>query len=115
MEYSQTPTDTDTKGTIESVRAYNRGVRAKRDEFRENIKAFFSQGQSQPSVIIRRPYKGGFPLSRNFNVRTWVKFTFANKIEAIYERWRVNVKVKPHSTSSLSSTLYILPLYNLRE
>ena len=39
--------------------------------------------------------KGGFPLSRNFYLRTRVKFTFANKIEAMHERSLVSVKVKP--------------------
>ena len=43
-------------------------------------------------VRVKCLYKGGFPLSRNFNVRTCVKFTFADKIEAMYERSRVNVK-----------------------
>ena len=33
----------------------------------------------------------GFPLSRNFLVRTCIKRTFANKIEAMYERSRKNV------------------------
>ena len=28
--------------------------------------------------------QGGFPLSRNFYVRAYVKFTFANEIEAMY-------------------------------
>ena len=53
-----------------------------------------------------------FPLSRNFYVRTCVKYTFANEIEAMYERSLVSVKVEPPSTSLLISTLYILtPLY----
>ena len=53
-----------------------------------------------------------FPLSRNFYVCTCVKFTFANKIEAMYERSHVRVKVKPRATSFLISTLHILtPLY----
>ena len=64
-------------------------------------------------LIIMR--KAWFPLLRNFYVRTYVKFTFANKIEAIYERSHVNVKVEPRSTSHLFSTLYILPLFYLRD
>ena len=59
--------------------------------------------------------KGWFPLPRNFYVRTWVKFTFANKIEAMYERSDVSVKVEPCSTSLLTSTLYTLPLFYLRD
>ena len=36
---------------------------------------------------------GGFPLSRNFPLRTHVNFTLVNKIGAMYERPRVNVTV----------------------
>ena len=43
------------------------------------------------------------------------KITFANKIEAVYVRSHENVKVKPRSTSHLISTLYILPLFCLRD
>ena len=53
-----------------------------------------------------------FPVSRNLNVRTCVKFTFANKIKAMYERSLVSVKVEPRSTSRLSSALFILPLFS---
>ena len=49
------------------------------------------------------------PVSRNFYVRTCVKFTFANKIEAMHERSLVSVKVDPRSTSRLSSALFIWP------
>ena len=42
------PVNTDTKGTIESV--------PKRVQFRENLRAFFLQGQSKLSVIMRCPY-----------------------------------------------------------
>ena len=34
-------------------------VRIKRVEFRENVRAFFPQGQSKLSVIMRCPYKVG--------------------------------------------------------
>ena len=46
--------------------------------------------------------KDGFPLSRNFYVRTCVKFTFANEIEAMFERSHVNVKFEPRSTFFLN-------------
>ena len=46
---------------------------------------------------------------------TCVKFMFANKIEAMYERSHVSVKVEPPSTSRLISTLHILPLFYLRD
>ena len=44
-----------------------------------------------------------------------VKFTCANKIEAMHERSLVSVKVEPRSTSRLSSALFILPLFYLRD
>ena len=34
-----------------------KGVRIKRVEFKENVRAFLPQGQSKLSVTIRRPYK----------------------------------------------------------
>jgi len=39
--------------------------------------------------------KGGFLLSRNFYVRTRVRFTCVNKLEAMYKRLRLYVKVEP--------------------
>ena len=48
-----------------------------------------------------RPFvfsKTGFPLSRNFYVRACIKFTRVNKIGAMYERSRVNVKLEPRPT-----------------
>ena len=56
-------------------------------------------------------FKGWFPVSRNFCLRTWVKFTFANKIEAVHERWLVTAKFKSRSTSRQRSALVILPLF----
>ena len=50
----------------------------------------------------------------NFHVLTCVKFKFANKIEAVYERSHVIIKVEPPSTSRLISTLYILPLFYIK-
>ena len=41
--------NTDTEGPIESVRI-------KRVEFRENVKAFFPQGQSKLSATTKCPY-----------------------------------------------------------
>ena len=43
------PVNTDTEEAI-------LGVRIKRVEFRENVRAFFPQGQSKLSVIMRCPY-----------------------------------------------------------
>ena len=50
--------------------------------------------------VILQPVlsEGWFPLSRNFYVRTRVKFTFANKIQAMYQRPHVSVKVEPRLT-----------------
>ena len=44
-------------------------------------------------------------------MHTCVKFTFANKIEAMHERSLVSLRIEPRSTSRLSSTLFILPLF----
>jgi len=46
------PINTDTEGAIESVRI-------KCIEFKENVRAFFPQGRSKLSIIIRCPYKAG--------------------------------------------------------
>ena len=59
--------------------------------------------------------QGWFPLPRNFYARVCIKFTFTNKIEAMYVRSHVSVKVEPRTTSRLISTLYILPLFYLRD
>ena len=57
----------------------------------------------------------GFPLSRNFHVRTHVNFTLVNKIGAMYERPRVNVKVDRVLPLTLTRDLpYIMPLFYLR-
>ena len=47
----------------------------------------------------------GFPLSRNFHVRTHVNFTLVNKIGAMYERPRVNVKVDRGLTFTFTRNL----------
>ena len=49
-------------------------------------------------------------MSRNFNVRTCVKVTFANKIEAMHERSLVSVKVEHRSTFKLS-TFYVIKIF----
>ena len=48
-------------------------------------------------------------------MRTCVKFTFADKIEGMHERSPVRVNVEPRSISPLSSALFILPLFYLRD
>ena len=47
--------------------------------------------------------KGGFPLSRNFQVRTQVNSTRVNKIEAVTSH--VNVKVEPRSSLTFTCDL----------
>ena len=49
-----------------------------------------------------RIFKGGFPLLRNFYVSTHVNFMRVNKIKAMNGRSRVNVKVEPRSTFTLT-------------
>ena len=51
------PADTDTEGGQRKC-TYQRRVRMKRVEFRENLRAFFRQGRSvkRLSVITRCPY-----------------------------------------------------------
>ena len=44
-----------------------------------------------------------YPLTRNFYVRTCVKFAFANKIKAMYERLHVQL-CKRKSRNSLNLT-----------
>ena len=45
------------------------------------------------SSLLLNLSKGGFPLARNFYLRTRVKFTCVNKTKAMYERLLVNVIV----------------------
>ena len=47
---------------------------------------------------VSRYFRVLFPMWRNFSVRRHVKLTRVNKIEAMYERPRVNVKVERGST-----------------
>ena len=54
-------------------------------------------------------------MSRNFYVRTCVKFTFANETEGLHERPLLSVKVEPRSTSRLSSSVFLLPTIYLRD
>ena len=53
-------------------------------------------------------FEGGFPLSRNFSPCEHVNFTRVNEIEAMYGRSRVNVKVEPRQTFTLTRALSIL-------
>ena len=49
--------------------------------------------------------KGGFPLLRNFHVRTIVNFTRVDKIVATCGRLRVNVIEEPGSTFTFTCDL----------
>ena len=55
-------------------------------------------GEAPPERDTQASGKGGFPLSRNFYVLTQVNFTRVNKIETMYGRSRVNVRVEPLPT-----------------
>ena len=55
-----------------------------------------------------------YPLSRNFYVRTCVKFAFANKIKAMYERLHVQLcKRKSRNSLNLTFNLNILCLTSI--
>ena len=61
--------NTDTEGDIESVRV-------NRVEFRENVGAFFPQGQNKLSVIMMCLYKAGARKAR-FDCTSFVPFWLA--------------------------------------
>ena len=58
--------NTDTEGTMEKG-PYKRGVRIKPVEFRENIRAFFPQGQSKLSIKMRCLYYAGVRRKARFD------------------------------------------------
>ena len=58
------------------------------------------------SSLLLNLSKRGFPLPRNFYLRTRVKFTCVNKIKAMYERLRVNVIVYQGSTFKVTRDLF---------
>ena len=62
---------------------YKRGVRIKGVELR----AFFPQGQSKLSVIMRSPYYAGFDGTVVLSVEFILKFTFSFK-ELFHEIYR---------------------------
>ena len=47
-------------------------------------------------------------------LRAYVRKIYIRKL-TMYERWLVNVKVEPRSTSCINSSLFILPLFYLRD
>ena len=49
--------------------------------------------------------KGGFPLSRNFYVRTRVQITYLNEMEAMYEMPRVDAKIEQVSAFTFTCDL----------
>ena len=62
----------------------------------ENVKVSMIISYPVPRILNLPLY--GFPLSRNFYVRTHVNFPRVNNIEEMYERRPVNVKVERGST-----------------
>lgn len=71
-----------------------------------NFLAITSHDAYSQFILQTKPFEGGFPLSGNSNVRTRV-----NKIEAVYERSRVNVSVKLRSTISFTRDPFVDCLY----
>ena len=60
--------------------------------------------------------RGDCTLLGNYYVQTHLTFTRVNKIEDMYDRSRVNLKVEPRSTFTFSRDLlfYTLSLFYLR-
>ena len=68
------------------------------------------------AFTIYQVSQGWFPLTRNFSVRTLVNFTRVHKIEAMYERLRVNVRVERGSTFTFMRGLsYIASIFFTRK
>ena len=81
--------------------------------------ALVSRGLQFRRSPLGNQCKDRFPLSRIFHISTHVNFTRVNKIEAMYGRSRVNVKVERGQLLHLRVTFHTLPLfysraYNLR-
>ena len=60
---------------------------------------------SVSSLLTDTSLRIGFQCRVIFTCSTYVKFTFANKIEAMHERLLVSVEVEARSLSRLSSAL----------
>ena len=104
--------------TQSSVRTYEAKIICSRDAQCYILRTHLKHGVNlfsrlMPTNKILTQYglsscKGGFPLSCNFYVRTDVNltgFTCVNKIETMYEKPRVNVRVEPRSTFTFTSNL----------
>ena len=59
---------------------------------------------NEPWSFLKGP-KGGFPLSRNFYVRTHVNFTPVNTVRTRYGKSRVSVNVEQGSTFTFARDL----------
>ena len=59
---------------------------------------------NEPWSFLKGP-KGGFPLSRNFYVRTHVNFTPVNTVRTMYGKSRVSVNVEQGSTFTFARDL----------
>ena len=79
------------------------------------IKILFTINSLNSPVSVNAQTWFSSVLRRNFYLRTCVKFRFANKKEAMYERLRLKGKFEPRSTSCLSETLYSLFLLQTSE
>ena len=82
--------------------------------FVKRINLFFLSYGCTREVADTKKRKGGNPRSRNFYVCTHVNFTRLNKIETMYERSRVNVKVEPRSTFTFTCGLSYIASISFR-
>ena len=73
------------------------------------------QRKKQYASSIQCLYSRMYIYTRMCVAPTGLRTSFVNKIEAMHERSLANVKVEPRSTSRLSSALFILPLFYLRD
>ena len=62
--------------------------------------------RSESEPALSKPAYGGFPLWRNFYLRTHVNFSRVNKIEAMYERPIAKAKVERASIFSFSGVKF---------
>ena len=72
---------------------------------RKRLVRFNFHVYSPPFIHCLYFIHGWFPLLCYFHVRTHVHFTRLNKVDAMYERSHVNVKVEPGSTFTFTRDL----------
>ena len=102
------------RGKSSEVNSDDSDCRGKRSKTLKNDRRKRKSYSSAAEMLSFLQSQGGFPLSRNFYVRTDVNFNWLyvrKKIEMIYESSRVNVKVEPCSTFTFTRELsYIVSI-----